>query len=243
MTSKLDTRTILIIAASLSTLSVAKQKIIVQVCITAIALTLILFASDRSSLFKKIKGRMKHLVPALLSIAVLQIFFRRGGEVLFSFYFIKVTDLGVTYAIVIALRLVNLIFIAGLLFGIPSSDYMLSFKAWKFPYEISFLVTTLIRFIPDYYTLFAAYQETLYLRDIDLKKLSIKNKLNVLIALLIPVLVNNLNDVKYRAIALDLKGFRLYRERTSLYERKLTLFDYIVQITVLSALISVIIFV
>jgi energy-coupling factor transport system permease protein len=236
MSKTLDTRTILIVAASLSTLSVAKQKIIVQLLITAVSLMLILIGSEKGYVFARIKKRMKHLIPAVISLTFIQILFRREGNVLLQYSVLKITDLGVSYSIIIGLRLLNLILIAGLLFDIPSSNFMLAFKSWHFPYEISFLVTTVIRFIPDYFALFNAYQESLYLRNIDLKRLSLKNKMNVLISLLLPVLINNLNDVKFRAIALDLKGFRLYPQRTSLHEKKLTLPDYFIQITTLLTL-------
>ena len=197
---------------------------------------LILIGSEKGYVFARIKKRMKHLIPAVISLTFIQILFRREGNVLLQYSVLKITDLGVSYSIIIGLRLLNLILIAGLLFDIPSSNFMLAFKSWHFTYEISFLVTTVIRFIPDYFALFNAYQESLYLRNIDLKRLSLKNKMNVLISLLLPVLINNLNDVKFRAIALDLKGFRLYPQRTSLHEKKLTLPDYFIQITTLLTL-------
>jgi len=226
----LNTRTILTICILLSSIAVIKQNINTQISVMITATMLVILHSERAMLFEKLLGKFKHLWIAILSIAVIQIIFRREGNILLSFNFLKITDIGLFYGITVSLRLTNLILISGLLFSISSTDYMLAFKAWHFPFEISFLITSVIRFIPDYYKLFLAYRETLYLRNIDLKRLTIRNKLLAIVSLLMPVLTTNLAEVKSRAIALDLKGFRLFKKRTYLYESKLKIQDYIFQV-------------
>lgn len=229
----LNTRTVLIIAIALSSIAVLRQNLSTQLIVTAVALILLLLQRERQTLYNRLFGRVKHLGIAIMTIMILQILFRREGDVLAEFLMIRITVPGIINGLSVGMRLLNLILIAGLLFDISSSEYMLAFKAWKIPFEISFLVTTVIRFIPDYYRLFLAYKETLYLRNIDLKALSIRSKLSALVSLLIPALTTNLAEVRYRAIALDLKGFRHTAKRTHLYEAKLSIHDYLIQLLTL----------
>ena len=238
----INTRTILILAIALSSIAVLRQNIRTQLLLSGITLILVLLQEGRKELFRKIFGRLKHLWYAIMTIVILQVIFRREGDPLISFYFLKVTDTGILYGLSVGMRLINLILVAGLLFNISSSAYMLAFKAWKVPFEISFLITTVIRFIPDYYKLFIAYRETMYLRNITLRKLSIKSKLTALISLLIPALTTNLAEVKFRAIALDLKGFRYAPHRTCLHESRLKFIDYLIQIFTLIGFIYLMFF-
>lgn len=242
MKRTVNTRTILIIAIALSSIVVIRQNIRTQLLVSVLTALLISVRSDTRSILYKVFGRLKHFWLAILIIILIQIIFRRGGNVLTEFYLLKITDVGLFYGLSVALRLINLILIAGLLFNISSSEYLLAFKAWRVPYEISFLITTVIRFIPDYYRLFIAYRETMYLRNVNIRKLSVKNKLSALVALLIPVLTANLHEVKYRAIALDLKGFRLYPKRTYLYEAKLQSLDYLIQFLTLIGFVMLIVY-
>jgi energy-coupling factor transport system permease protein len=229
MKSTLNTRTIIVIALALSSIVVIRQNITTQLGVIIMALILLVLQEERRAIFSRLTGRLKHFWIAFLAIMILQVLFRRDGDVIFQFHILKITQTGIYYGITVALRLINLILIADLLFRISSAEYMLAFKAWHIPFEISFLITTVIRFIPDYYRLFLAYRETLYLRNIEIRKLSIKNKLSVLVALLIPVLTANLADVKSRAVALDMKAFRLYPQRTYLHEARLRGQDYLIQ--------------
>lgn len=239
---KINSRTVLIITVSLSTISVIRQSLYIQGAVTIVTLMLIIMQQARQVMLLRVFGRLKHLWIAVFSILILQIVFRQGGDVYFSFYLIKITETGVFYGISVALRLINLILISGLLFNIPSSEYMLAFKAWRFPYEISFLITTVIRFIPDYYRMFLSYKESFYLRNIELKRLSLHNKLKAIIMLLLTVLADNLADVKKRAIALELRAFRLYPARTYLYSSKLKLHDYLIQIIAFVSLLLMLFF-
>jgi energy-coupling factor transport system permease protein len=174
-------------------------------------------------------------------VMIMQIIFRRSGDVYWQFWIIKITQGGVAYSFVVGFRLVNLILIAGLLFDVSTSEYLLAFKSWKIPYELSFLITTAIRFIPDYYSLFNKYKETFQIRRIYIGKLKFRDKINALVTILTTALITALNGVKQRAIALDMKGFRLYPTRTYLYCSNLTLTDILIQISVILLTITMII--
>jgi energy-coupling factor transport system permease protein len=78
------------------------------------------------------------------------------------------------------------------------------------------------------------------LRKIDLQELPILKRPQAYISLLFPVVARAIADVRFRAISLELRGFRLYRDRTYLYENKLRWFDYVIQLGAISGFILII---
>ena len=165
------------------------------------------------------------------TLMIFQILFRNEGTVYFSYGIISITSGGISYGFVSSMRFFLIILIAGLLFDVPYFDYLIAFKAWKFPYEISFLVASVIHFIPIFSLEFSKCIEALKLRGIDLNNLKWRNRPKAYISLIFPVIAKAINDVQYRAISLELRGFRLHKNRTSLYEDKLKFVDWLVQIS------------
>ena len=226
----IDARTVIVVAVSLSSLSVFRQIIFVQLLVFSLTTMLFIIQTKNRVGIVKIFARLRRLIPVIISLSLLQLFFRVGGDTYFEFYFLKITQDGLFYAVSVGMRVINLVLIAGLLFDISSSDYLIAFKTWRIPYEISFLITSILRFIPDYLTLFQRYREALLLRSISLRKLSMINKIRALIVLVRAALIEALHGVTFRAISLDMKRFRLHPQRTYLYDRKLSKTDFVVQI-------------
>jgi energy-coupling factor transport system permease protein len=238
----LDVRTLLIIVICLSSVSVIRQIVAIQIAVTIITLTLLSLRANNPEMLLVLVRRLKRIWIAVFAVVFFQLVFRREGDVIFSFYLLSITDSGLAYAVIVGLRLINIVLIAGLLFDISSSEYLLAFKSWRFPYEISFIITTVIRFIPDFYSLFTTYGEALHTRGIRLAKLKLVNKMKAAVSLLTAALIQSLNDVSHRAIALDLKGFRRYPTRTYLHDVKLRPRDIVVQsFSVIVAVLAIII--
>ncbi|MHA1717994.1 MAG: CbiQ family ECF transporter T component, partial [Promethearchaeota archaeon] len=76
---------------------------------------------------------------------------------------------------------------------------------------------------------FQRSREALFLRGIELGKLPIIKRFKAYISLLFPVVARAISEVRYRAISLELRAFRLYPTRTYLYLQKLKWYDWIVQ--------------
>jgi energy-coupling factor transport system permease protein len=150
---------------------------------------------------------------------------------------------GINYGIITALRLLLIVVIAGVLFDVPYYEYLLAFKKWHIPYEISFLVATVIHLLPIFNTHFEQRREALLLRGIDLRKLPLVKRPAAYLTLLFPIVANTINEVKTRAISLELRAFRIYPQRSSLYSSTLYPKDYItfsIYITILIFMIYLI---
>ncbi len=227
--NRLNLRTILILVILVTSLSVIYQNLRIQLILTGF--TLFLLFSFRISKHKlhRLGHRLLSLFKLVLTILILQILFRRSGEIIWEYSFLMVTTEGLNYGLIASLRFLIIILVAGLLFDIPYYDYLLAFRSWKFPFEISFLVATIIHFVPIFNTQFKSSMEALQIRGIIMQNLPLLKRPVVYLNLLLPVLARAISEIKFRAISLELRGFRLYKDKTYLHEQKLSRLDLIIQ--------------
>lgn len=228
----LNLRTIIVIVSAITTLSVVHNTILMQVSLLLFSLFLLLIIQPSRHRFNRLMHRMKMILRVVITLMVFQILFRHGGETIWQFGIIKITSLGVNYGVSSSLRLMLIVLIAGLLLDIPYYDYILAFRSWKIPYEISFLVASVIHFIPIFHKQFIISREALNLRGIEISKSPILKRFKIYYALVFPVIARAISEVKYRSISLELRAFRLYPERTFLYQAKLKWYDIVVQVGV-----------
>ena len=240
MRKKINLRTLLIIVIFITSLSVIYQELAMQTALLATTIILIILTKPSKKSISKTLNRLKHLGKLIVTLLLFQSLFRHEGKELFSFWIISITSGGIEYGVISSMRFFLIIIIASLLFDMPYSDYLVAFKAWKMPYEISFMVATIIHFIPMFSSEFEKCLEALLLRGIDLNKLPIKYRLKAYTSLIFPVIAKAISDVKYRTISLELRGFRLHKTRTSIYKDKLVLQDWIIQIFTISLFIFII---
>ncbi len=226
---KLNLRTILIIVMAITSLSVIYNTVAVQAILIGISLVLLLSINPSRKRFLRLWHRLKMVLRLVVALMIFQVLFRQEGETLWQWQFVQITSGGLQYGIAASLRFLLIVIIAGLLFDIPYSDYLLAFRAWKFPYEISFLVATVIHFIPIFHRQFQRSREALHLRGIELGKLPLLTRSKAFISLIFPVVARAVSEVRYRAISLELRAFRLYPTRTYLHRQKLKWWDWVVQ--------------
>jgi energy-coupling factor transport system permease protein len=239
---KLNLRTILVLVLLTTSLSIIYQDLVMQCLLILFTLILYIITGVTRSKAAKIYHRLKKLGQIILTVMIFQILFRQEGEIYWQFSFIKITSIGFNYGIVSSLRFLLIILIAGLLFDFPYYDYLLSFKSWKFPYEISFMVATIIHFIPIFANQFSSSLEALSLRSINVKKLPLIKRFRMYTTLIFPVVAKAISNVRYRAISLELRGFRISRERTYLYHSKLRPVDYLIQFSGITIFFLILIF-
>ncbi|MCD6101456.1 MAG: energy-coupling factor transporter transmembrane protein EcfT [Candidatus Cloacimonetes bacterium] len=239
---KINLRTLLIIVILITSLSVIYQKIFVQIVLILLSILLLFLIHPNKKKSARLLHRLKNLGKIIFTLMLFQILFRRGGDVLWQWGIIKITSVGINYGVTSSLRFFLIILIAGLLFDIPHYDYLLALRSWKIPYEISFLVASVINFIPTFNNQFRIIIEELSLRGIDLKRIPILKRPRAYISLIFPVVARTIANARFRAISLELRGFRLYRHRTYLYENKLKWLDYVIQSGVLFGFLMIIYF-
>jgi len=217
---------------AITSVSVIYNTIAIQAVLILLAVLLNLIINPSKHKIERVYHRVKLLSRIIFTLMIFQVLFRTGGEVIWQWKFLQISEVGLQYGVSSSLRLLLIVLVAGMLFDIPYYDYLLAFRAWKFPYEISFLVATVIHFIPIFGRQFQRSREALFLRGIELGKLPIIKRFKAYTSLLFPVVARAISEVRYRAISLELRAFRLYPTRTYLYLQKLNWYDWIVQVGV-----------
>jgi energy-coupling factor transport system permease protein len=99
---------------------------------------------------------------------------------------------------------------------------------WKIPYEIAFMVSLAIRFIPilgqEAKDAFTAIQ----LRGIEIDKLSMSKRFKVYSYMFMPVLSGVIHRARELSTSLEARAFRAFPERTSYIKLKLKRADYVI---------------
>src|SRR5690554_1734130 len=210
---ELDPRTKLILVCTLTTLAVIKANIGYLLIIVFLVFMLALLVRYD---FIRLMGKLKRLMSSFMVIFILQVLFNKSGEPLIEIgNFIFIASGGLNSGIQFILRMLIIIVCGGILSTTNSRRMIQGLIQLKLPYELAFMVTTSISFIP---LLSEEIQDTLTalkLKGVNLKKIPLRKKISTFTYLFFPIIMNTIEKSKELSISLDLRGFRQKRERSS----------------------------
>lgn len=210
---KLDPRTKLTIVLVLSTLALIYDDII-RLALILISSTVI--AIVMNSKFIPILIRIKKVISVMLAIAIVQSIFTKSGVPLIRFKdVILLTDYGLIKSMEFIIRLAIIIVSAAIITTSSFREIIQGLVQWHCPYEIAFMTSLAIRFLPIFKDEMTDMITAIQLRGIDLKKVRLKEKLKVYKYILIPIIVNSVLKAKELSAAMEMRGFRAYPYRTS----------------------------
>ncbi|HNX01611.1 MAG TPA: energy-coupling factor transporter transmembrane component T, partial [Candidatus Cloacimonadota bacterium] len=81
-----------------------------------------------------------------------------------------------------------------------------AFQAWKIPYELSFLLASVLQFLPILRQEFRNMGEALELRGIYLSKLPLNRRFYAYREMVLPILGRAIASLKYRVISLEMRA-------------------------------------
>lgn len=223
---KLDPRTKLLLILLLTTLAVLAKDIVYLGAVASAALiTDIILRLDIISAFK----RLRHFLSVLVFIALAQSVFVKSGEVILSAGKVNLlTTGGLVSAAEFVLRM-SVILFAGIIAasseGREMTDGMLLLGM---PYELAFMSSVALRFLPVFRDEFSSRLSALALRGIDIKKLRVGKKLRVYGYLISPAVLGCIIRSEELARAMSARAFRAEKKRTMLRRLKFTAADYLV---------------
>lgn len=234
----LDPRTKLIIVISISSLSVLIRDLRYLALIFAISIIISkLLKSEVLIVFKK----LRRLFRLFIAITIMQSFFVKGGTSIISIGEVAIfTDIGLFRALEFLFRISIIMISAAMLMTSTSREVLQGLIEWKIPYEIAFMVSVAIRFLP---LLSEELEDTLTaikLRGIDIDRLPIRKKIQIYSYIFTPVVVGGIVKAKRLSIAMEARGFRAFNHRTSYRKLRLGKKDYL--ISSISIMASVLIF-
>jgi energy-coupling factor transport system permease protein len=161
------------------------------------------------------------LAKLAVFLFVVQVFFVRQGNVLLELSSVLyVTDAGVFFSALFALRIVAATMPLALMLSITRmSDISNALVRYlRVPYKYTFVLTTAMRFIPLFSEEMIGIMEAQTARGVEFDTKNFLKKITLLMPLCVPLLISSVRRIEVGAISAELRGFNL-RTRASGYKR------------------------
>lgn len=223
---RIDPRTKLIQVLILSTLAlIYKSLSILSLVFLAALVTALLYRVDLIAIII----RLKKLIGLMVLIALVQsLLTKEGRPILYLGGLTLVTDYGIIKSLEFILRL-GIIIVSGAILSTSSSRQIIQgLIQWHCPYEIAFMVSVAIRFLPIFKEEMSDMITAVQLRGIDIKRVKFNKKMQVYKYILTPITLNSVIKAKELAAAMEMRGFRAYPRRTSYRLLKMQAYDYLI---------------
>lgn len=220
-----DARTLIVIVLLITTLAIALTD---PVWLTGLlGITVIALASARVSLIRLFK-RLKRYRWLFIILALVQSLTHPAGQVYLAWQdYVLLSAGGLLAALSVILR-VTIILAAALLLTIRDyQELVTGLVQMKVPYELAYMVLLGIRFIPVLSEEFRNSLTAIELRGIDLKRITLADKIRVYSYILMPTVAGALIRARRIAIAMEARAFRAKPRRTWLEWPRLSPADWL----------------
>ena len=223
---KLDPRIKILIVAVISTLAILMDSTISLLYLLIIDIIIDIVLGVNLLNFYR---RARYLLIIVISIALMQSIFNRTGTPIVSIYnFTVFTDYGLNLGLQFILRMSIVISSAMIIATSNIREITDGLIKMKLPYELAFMMSISIRFLPDFKNDFVDRMTALRLRGIELSDYSIFKKIKIYVYLLTPAVSSSIIKSQMLAIAMESRAFRIYNKRTMLRDLQMRLIDYVV---------------
>jgi energy-coupling factor transport system permease protein len=223
---RLDVRTKIIIVLCLSTPAVIIQDPYILTLLFVVSILLSLFTgSNLKMVFKK----LSNIWYIFLILVLLQSIFVKSGQKLLSIGGLTIlTAGGIIKGVEFILRLMIIIISATIMTTSNHKEIIQGLNQFKIPYEISFMVSVAIRFLPMLSSEIKNTLTAIQLRGIEIEKLKFFKRIRLYRYIFYPILINTVKKAHMLSIAMEARAFRAYPCRTSYLFLKFRAIDYII---------------
>ena len=169
--------------------------------------------------FKSLWRKLKRLFKLLFFVAVLRSIFAPSGTVLLELWGIRfLTVGGIETGVLVLLRLALFIVSGAMLTCYTVRTLIQGMVQIKMPYEIAYMTSIGVRFIPQLAEELKDSLTALQLRGVVIEELKLKKKLSLYTYLVLPSIVSSMQNAKELAMSMEMRAFRAEQERTSYFE-------------------------
>ena len=223
-----DIRSKLAMVLGFSTIAVFIQHIYVLSFILIISIAAALLFG--ANILKAIKTT-RNLWYLFFVIVILQSIFSRSGQALLAINgFPLITAGGVLKGGEFLMRVSVIVFSATIISTSNSREVVQGLVQLKIPYDIAFMVSVAIRFLPLLRSEIKDTFTAIQLRGLDLKKIPLKRRIRVYLYIFNPVVAGAIRKARGLSIAMEMRAFRAYRKRTSFLKLRLSAADYFIMV-------------
>ncbi len=235
----LDPRTKIVMVLCVSTLAVFVQNIYILFSVFSFTILITALIGGNLLLVAKKIGKMWYL---FILIVIVQSIFVHSGKILVKIGSFQLLTLGgILLGVEFILRIFIIISSATILSTSSSREIIQGMVQWKIPYEIAFMVSVAIRFLPVLGRELKDVVTAVQLRGIDLYRIQIKKRLKIYYFIFTPVIIGAIRKAQKLSTAMETRAFRAYPNRTSYLVLKMNNIDYWVIVIFSVMTISVII--
>ncbi|MFW5649474.1 MAG: energy-coupling factor transporter transmembrane component T family protein [Candidatus Alkaliphilus sp. MAG34] len=229
--TNIDPRTKLVIVLCLSTLAVFIKDILFLSGILLVTIIIsMIFKVDMLQVLRK----TKRLLYVLLAIAIVQSIFSMEGQILIGIGKLTIlTTAGFQKGLEFIIRIMIIISSAAIVTTSNSREIVQGLVQWKLPYEIAFMVSIGIRFLPVLTEEIKDSIIAIQLRGVEIEKIPLRKKLHVYSYLFTPILISTIIRAQKLSTSIEMRGFRAYETRTSYMVLKMSYVDYLIMFSCL----------
>jgi len=181
-------------------------------------------------------NNLKSVLILIIFTGIINMCFSIRGNIIFKFYFLKITDYGLDIMIKSVLRLIILIIITALVMLSTSTmrmtnalvEILMPFKKiFRLPInEIAMIITIALRFVPVLSEEFNLIIKAQRARGMDFNSKSLTQKIKNYIALLVPMFVLSFNRAEELSLAMEARCYDPKNTRTNLNKFKFSTIDW-----------------
>ncbi|MCL2392806.1 MAG: energy-coupling factor transporter transmembrane protein EcfT [Oscillospiraceae bacterium] len=179
--------------------------------------------------FRKMFRRLKRLLQLLLVVSILRSIFAPSGTILLESWGIALLTVGgIEMGALVLLRFGLFLTSGAMLTCYPVRMLIQGMVQIKMPYEIAYMISVGVRFIPQLAEELKDSLIALQLRGVVIEDLKLRKKLSLYTYLLLPVVVSSMQNAKELAMSMDMRAFRAYQSRTSFFKLMLCPSDIVI---------------
>lgn len=176
----------------------------------------------------KIKFVWRTLLPVVLLMFILRTLFYPAGTVLFEFWIIKITTVGLAEGLVLGLRIITMALVVfAWLYTTTQPDLVQGFVRLGMPHTWGLTLSLALRYIPTFQGTYTLISEAQQARGLDLRRSKGFERVRRMMPIFVALIISSLRSSEHLALALESRGYgRTGIARSTLYPLAFSRRDY-----------------
>lgn len=222
----IDPRVKIVGVALLTGFIVVEHRMLQQVLLGLLSMGFAIYVgADLLGILRK----LKRFLALFFTLIIIQSFFRSGGNPLITVFGIRlITDQGLYMAVSYVIRMFVIV-ASGAVIATSSMRITLQGLAQlRLPYVLGLMTSIGIRFLPILGEEIQNAYTSMTLRGIDVRKLPIRQRIDIIGRLFVPIVYSALHRAREIAESIEMRGYVVGAKRTSYFNLKMVGKDYVI---------------
>lgn len=220
-----DPRVMLLIAACLSIMGILIGETWLLACVLGFS---VLFSVALGAKITVLIKRLRGLLYIAAFVALMESIFNAQGQALIQIGRVGLlTTGGLLRGVNTMLRFTVVLASASVVTLARSREIIQGLIQLKVPYELAFMASVALRFLPVFAEEFRNVVMAIQLRGVNLRRIPVARKLKLYGHIFMPVTYAAVDRAQKLSYSMELRAFRVFHTRTSLLTLRLSGIDYV----------------